>query len=73
MRASVHGYTRAWKQTGATGRLATTAARLPPAESPPTASERVAAEVGGVVVRPGASPSWRRRRAAGNGCSGASR
>ena len=37
MRASVHGYTRGWKQTGTTGRLASTAARLPPAESPPTA------------------------------------
>ena len=38
MRASVHGYTRAWKHTGTTGRLARMAARLPPAESPPTAT-----------------------------------
>ena len=72
MRASVHGYTSAWKHTGTTGRLASTAARLPPAESPPTA-------------RSGAQPSsaacsWAQAAAArasstaaGYGCSGARR
>ena len=61
MRASVHGYTRAWKHTGTTGRLATTAARLPPAESPPTATNGRTSELGGVLVRP-ARRRWRRRR-----------
>ena len=75
---SVTGYTSSWNRNGGPSSRscwATTAARLPPAESPPTAMRAgsiasSAAVDGSATQRTAATQS---SIAAGNGCSGANR
>ena len=73
MRASVHGYTSAWKHTGTTGRLATHGGQVA-ARRVATDGERAASQPSSAACSCAHATAVRASStAAGNGCSGASR